>query len=62
MHYGKVNQKNDYMLNDNLSSSVLSIKDLGITFQYNLTFDEHISKITSTTNSKVVIIRNTSYH
>ena len=32
--------------------------DLGITFQANLTFDEHISKITSTENSRLGIIRN----
>ena len=36
-----------------------SIKDLGITFQDTLTFDEHISKITSTENSRLGIIRNT---
>ena len=36
-----------------------SIKDLGITFQDNLTFDEHISKFTSTENSRLRIIKNT---
>ena len=36
-----------------------SIKDLGITFQDTLTFDEHISKFTSTENRKLGIIRNT---
>ena len=48
LHYGKVNPKNDYMMNDILVLSESSIKDLGITFQDTLTFDEHISKITST--------------
>ena len=31
---------------------------MGITFQDNLTFDEHISKITSTANSRLGFIRN----
>ena len=36
-----------------------SIKHLGITFQDNLTFDENISEITSTVNSRLGIIKNT---
>ena len=59
LHYGKVNPKNDYMMNDISVLSDSSIKDLGITFQDTLTFDEHISKITSTANSRLGIIRNT---
>ena len=60
LHYGKVNPKNDYMMNDISVLSDSSIKDLGITFQDNLTFDEHIiSKITSTANSRQGILRNT---
>ena len=49
----KVNPKNDYNIMINYISvfSDSSIKDLGITFQDNLAFDEHISIITSTTNS-----------
>ena len=58
MHYGKVIPKNDYMMNDISVLSNSSIKDLGITFQVTLTFDEHISKITSTENSRLGIIRN----
>ena len=45
------------MMNDISVLSDSSIKDLGITFQD--TFDEHISKITSTANSRLGIIRNT---
>ena len=56
LHYGKTN---DYMMNDSSVLSDTSIKDLGITFQDTLTFDEHISKITSTENSRLGIIRNT---
>ena len=59
LHYGKVNPKNDYMMNDISVLSDSSIKDLDITFQDTLTFDEHISKITSTANSRLGIIRNT---
>ena len=47
------------MINPILVLSDSSINDLGITFQYNLTFDEHISKITSTANIRLGIIRNT---
>ena len=59
LHYGRVNQKNYYMMNDISVLSDFSIKDLGITFQDTLTFDEHISKITSTANSRLGIKRNT---
>ena len=56
---GKVNPKNDYMMNDISVLSDSSIKDLRITFQDNLTFDEHINQITSTENRRLGIIRNT---
>ena len=46
------------MINDISVLSDSSIKDLGITFQYT-SFDEHISRITSTANSRLGIIRNT---
>ena len=59
LHYGKVNPNNDYMMNDISVLSDSSIKDLDITFQDTLSFDEHISKITSTANSRLGIIRNT---
>ena len=49
----------NYMMNDISVLSESSIKDLGITFQDTLTFDEHTSKITSTANSRLGIIRNT---
>ena len=59
LHYGKENPNNDYMINAISVLSDSSIKDLGITFQDTLTFDEHISKIASTANSRLGIIRNT---
>ena len=45
-------------MHGNIISSSLSIKDLGITFQCNLSFDEHICKITSMANSRLGIIKN----
>ena len=59
LHYGKVNPKNDFMINDISVLSDSSIKDLGIPFQDTLTFDEDISKFTSTANGRLGIIRNT---
>ena len=59
LHYGKVNPNNGYMMNYISVLSDSSIKDLGITFHDTLTFDEHISKITSTENSRLGILRNT---
>ena len=62
LHYGKVkkvNQNNDYIMKDISGLSDSSIKYLGITFQDTLTFDGHFSKITSTANSRLGIIRNT---
>ena len=44
LHHGKVNPKNDYMMNYISVLSDSSIKDLGITFQDTLTFDEHITQ------------------
>ena len=49
------------MMKDISVLSDSSIKDLGIPFQDNLIFDEHISKITSKENSRMGIIRNTFY-
>ena len=59
LHYGKGNPKTDYIMNDITLSTGPSIKDLGITFQDNLSFDDHISKITSAANSRLGIIKNT---
>jgi len=58
LHYGKKNTKQDYEMHGNIIASSLSIKDLGITFQVNLSFDEHICKITSMANSRLGIIKN----
>ena len=59
LRYGKANPKNNYMINDISVLSDSSVKDLGITFQDNLIFYEHISTITSTENRSLGIIRNT---
>ena len=57
IHYGKANPIVEYIMDDNVLSSDTSIKDLGILFQNNLKFDEHISKITSAANSRLGIIK-----
>ena len=59
LHYGKTNVNVPYTMNNNILSTGASIKDLGVTFVDNLSFDDHISKITSTANSRLGIIRNT---
>ena len=59
LHYGKANPSNNYVMNDITLPTSSSIKDLGITFRDDLSFDEHISKITSTANSRLGIIKNT---
>ena len=46
-------------MNDVTLSSGPTIKYLGLTFQDNLAFDEHISKITFTENSRLGIKSNT---
>lgn len=46
-------------MDDNILSTGPNIKDLGVTFQDNLLFDEHISKITSLASSRLGIIKNT---
>ena len=57
LHYGKKNPKQGYVMNGNIISPSPSIKDLGITFQDNLSFDQHICKITSMANSRLGIIK-----
>ena len=59
LHYGKLNPKNSFIMNNNTLETGPNMKDLGIIFQDNLSFDEHISKITSTANSRLGIIKNT---
>ena len=62
VHYGRTNPITEYLMANNILSTANSIKDLGITFQGNLKFDEHISSITSTANSRLGIIKNTFHY
>ncbi len=62
IYYGKSNPNVEYIMEGKELASDTTIKDLGITFQSNLKFDEHISKITSAANSRLGIIRNTFHN
>jgi len=59
IHYGKHNTHISYKLGDKDISSNNLIKDLGVIFQDDLSFKEHINKIVASANSKLGIIRNT---
>ncbi len=59
LHYGKRNAETMYYMNGNVVSTDSFIKDLGVTFQSNFKFDNHISKICATANSRLGIIRST---
>ena len=59
LHYGKKNINVDYSMNSNAITSNHCIRDLGILFQDDLKFSEHINKIVSSANSRLGIIRNT---
>ena len=54
------NLKNiEYNMDEKLISASRTIKDLGIIFEDNFQFDEHMSKIINNANSKLGIIKNT---
>ena len=63
MHIGKRNPKNSYFMkieNDNQRIETCEEeKDLGITFDSNLTFDRHISNITNKANQMIGVIKRT---
>ena len=59
LHYGKHNEGYLYYMDGSVLSEDSSIKDLGVIFQDDLKFDEHISKICATANSRLGLIRNT---
>ena len=57
LHYGKHNANVSYSMNDVVVPDDTSIKDLGVTFQDDLKFDEHISRICATANSRLGVIK-----
>ena len=62
IHYGKNNNQTDYIMNNVMVPKGDTMKDLGITFQSNLKFDNHISSITSSANSRLGIIKYTFHN
>ena len=59
LYYGKGNPCKEYLMNDISVSSSLVAKDLGVTFDINLEFDNHINNICSKVNSRLGMIRAT---
>ena len=59
LHYGKRNANILYYMDGKAVDNDSCIKDLGVTFQNSLKFDNHINKICATANSRLGIIRNT---
>jgi len=59
LHFGKKNTCIEYQMEGNAISKDMTMKDLGVTFQNNLKFEEHIFRICATANSRLAIIKNT---
>ena len=59
LHYGRTNQEYQYIMNTKVLPNGSAIKDLGITFQNNLKFDDHISNICKTARSRLGVIKYT---
>ena len=59
LHYGKHNNMYNYCLNNYRINVDCFIKDLGVTFQDDIKFGEHIKKMVLNANSKLGIMRNT---
>ena len=59
IHYGKNNIKHNYKMNGYDLMTDLEEKDLGVTFDANLSFQPHIGNIISKANGRVGIIKRT---
>ena len=59
LHFGKNNPNIEYSMDEKLISASRTIKDLGIIFEDNFRFEEHMSVIINKANSKLGIIKNT---
>ena len=59
LHFGKNNPNIEYSMDEKLISASRTIKDLGIIFEYNFKFEEHMGIIFKNANSKLGIIKNT---
>ena len=61
IHYGKKNVDLEYFMDNRLLLQDTTIKDLGIVFDKDLKFDQHINIITSSANGRIGIIK-TAFH
>ena len=59
LHFGKNNPNIEYSMDEKLISASRTIKDLGIIFEDNFKFEEHMGIIFKNANSKLGIIKNT---
>ena len=59
LHFGKNNPNIEYNMEEKLISASRTMKDLGIIFEDDFKFEEHMSKIINNANSKLGIIKNT---
>ena len=59
LHFGKNNPNIEYSMDEKLVSASRTIKDLGIIFEDNFKFEEHMGIIFMNANSKLGIIKNT---
>ncbi len=57
MHFGTLNPATDYYFDDQMLQSVFEVKDLGIHFNYRLTFSTHCAHIASKADRVVAMIR-----
>ena len=62
MHYGKTNRKADYNLGGVKSLEVSEEKDLGVTFDQQLSFDINTSTVVAGANSRLGLINRHSRH
>ena len=59
LHFGKNNPNIEYSMDEKPISASRTIKDLGIIFEDNFKFGEHMRNIINNANSKLRIIKNT---
>ena len=58
LYFGKDNPNIECCMDEKLISAGWTIKDLGIILEDNYNFEEHMSKIINSANSKLGIIKN----
>ena len=62
VHYGRQNQKHSYKMNETVIAEDKQEKDLGITFDQNLTFSTHHDNTTAKARSRTGLIKRSFKH